>query len=480
MHDKIKKNAVLNVIRNILNIVFPLITFPYVSRVLGVENIGKYNFASTYVSYFVLFAGLGVGSYVVREGAQFRSNKQEFSAFFSEVFSINVISTVLSYICLFITLVTIRALDEYRNLILIFGLQIGFTTIGVESVFSLYEDYDYITKRTIAFKLVSLVGMFVFVRNANDLNVYALITVVATVGSNTINLVYSKKYWSLKQCTFHRIMRHLKAVLVMFASSVAVMIYVYSDTTMLGFMQSDYIVGLYSVASKVYVILKSIISAILIVTIPQLSSLWSKNLKQDFQATVQKVIDTISVLLLPCVVGMFMISDNIVYVIAGSEYIEASNDIKILSVALLCCLYGWIFNQCVLMPTKNEKIISVATSISALINILLNFILIPYFAEKAAAMTTLISELFMLLVCYRKARIYGDFRIANQGFKSILIGCGWIVIVCVGVKIFVNNILWNTAICIIGSIVVYGICLVKYNNGIFLFELKKIKNKFWR
>lgn len=480
MHNKIKKNAILNVIRNILNIVFPLITFPYVSRVLGVENIGKYNFANTYVNYFILFAGLGIGNYVVREGAHFRDDKREFSVFFSEVFSINIISTALSYICLGLTLLMIRSLDVYRNLVLIFGLQIGFTTIGVESVFSVYEDYDYITKRTIAFKLASIIGMFVFVRNANDLNAYAIITVVAAVGSNTLNFIYSKKYWSLKRCSLHMITKHLNPILVMFASSVAVMIYVYSDTTMLGFMQSDYVVGLYSVASKVYIILKSVISAVLVVTIPQLSSLWSKNLKKDFQSTVQKVIDMISVLLLPCVVGMFTISDNIVYVIAGPEYIEASSDIKILSIALLCCLYGWIFNQCVLIPTKNEKTVTIATSMSALMNIVLNFIMIPYFAEKAAAITTLTSELFMLFACYCKAKEYGNFKVVNRDFKGVFIGCGWIVIMCIIAKIFIHDIWWNTVVCMICSVLAYGGCLVKYKNSIFGNELEKIKHKLER
>ena len=140
-NKSLAQNAILNGIRNGLNLLFPLITFPYVSRVLQVEKLGEYNFANSVTSYFVLLAGLGISSYAVREGAKLREKKNEFDFFASSVFTINVVSTIISYICLFVCLWVSNSLHKYSLLIMVFSVQIVFTTIGVEWVYSIYEEY---------------------------------------------------------------------------------------------------------------------------------------------------------------------------------------------------------------------------------------------------------------------------------------------------------------------------------------------------
>lgn len=181
--NSITKNAILNGCRNLLNLIFPLITFPYVSRTLLVEELGQYNFANTFVGYFTMLAALGIETYAVREGAKYRSDPKAFSRFVSQIFSINVVSTALSYLLMFLLTFFSEAFADYRALIVILGLQILFTTIGTEWVYTACEDYTYITVRSIVFRVLSIVLMFVLVRAPGDVLQYAAVITFATVGS---------------------------------------------------------------------------------------------------------------------------------------------------------------------------------------------------------------------------------------------------------------------------------------------------------
>lgn len=460
----IAKNAVLNVILNVSNIAFSLITFPYVSRVLGVDALGQYNFAKSVISYFVLIAGLGIGGYAIREGSRLREDKEKISAFASEMLAINIVSTTISYIALFLCLVLVRKFDDYRLLIFIFSFQIIMSTIGVEWIYSIYEDFTYITLRTLGFKVLSIVLLFVFVRTKDDVVNYAIVTVIALCGSGIFNLVHSGHYCDLNLKRIKGLKKHFKPILTIFSASIAIMIYVSSDTTILGFLKSDYEVGLYSLASKIYMIIKSVISSILIVSIPRLSALYGNNEIERYNRTLQKVIDTISVFLFPCVVGLFLLSENIVVLVGGSDYVDASMSLKILSVALLFCLYGWIFNQCVLMPSKNEKTSSIATIASASVNIIFNFLLIPIWGEKAAALTTVLAELMMFIICYRKGRKLSYAKVINVNLLQVIVGCVGISIICILCRAFINNNIVSVGVAIPVSVIAYGIILLLLGN----------------
>ena len=233
------RNIILNGFRNILNLLFPLVTFPYISRVLGVEEIGKYNFAQSAISYFLLIAGLGISSYAVREGAKYRNRKETFNIFASEILLCNVMSTIIAYIALFVCLYNIKKFKTYSCLMILFSIQIIFTTIGVEWVYSIYEEYEYITIRSIVFKIISIILILVFVRDQRDVNTYAAITVFSSVGSNFMNLIHSKTYFKIVKIHLKDCLKHVKPILIIFASNIAIMIYVYSDTTMLGFIPTS-------------------------------------------------------------------------------------------------------------------------------------------------------------------------------------------------------------------------------------------------
>lgn len=474
-------NAFLNGIRSALNLIFPLITFPYVSRVLSVDGIGIYNFSSTYVNYFSLLASLGIATYAVREGAKYRDDKEQINTFASEVFTINIISTVIAYILLLLSLIIFKNLHNYVSSILIFSLQILFTTVGTEWVYTIYEDYSYITIRSIIFKILSIGLLFIFVRNANDYLWYAGITVFAGVGSNILNWLHAKSFINIKLVKKINWKYHLKPILVIFASTVAVNIYVSSDTTILGLLKDDYAVGIYSVAVKIYNIAAGLIGGLLVVTIPRLAMLLGKKRLKEYNKVLSQVINTISVLVLPAAVGLIMLSKEVVLVVAGKKYIDSVLSLQIITTAFIFSNFSTIFNQCVLIPAKRENASLRNTIITGIVNIALNFVLIPFMSYDGTALSTVIAEfMVMSLNAWSAWDIVKLIMTSKQTIKNIvdsLIGCIGIVVVCLLLKAGISSLILRATLSVIFSVGIYGAILIFLDNSVATDFLNKLKIK---
>ncbi len=477
----LKINAFLNGLKTFLNFLFPLITFPYVSRVLSVEEIGKYNFSNSLISYFLLLAALGIDKYAIREGAKYRDNKEKFSSFASEIFSFNIISTIVSYLLLLIFLLLSKTLDRYLVCILIFSFQIFFTTLGTEWVYSIFEEYRYITIRSILFKIISIILLFAFVKKEGDYIVYAAITVFASVGSNVLNFFNAKKICQIK-FTFKIDWRKMfKPIMIIFASNIAIQIYVNSDTTMLGYLKNDYSVGIYSVATKIYLIMKNLTGSILTVTIPRLAYLASKKTKEDYEKLLSKVANALIILIIPSIVGVILLSREAVLIIAGNKYLDAQLPLIILSVAILFSTFSGLFNNCVLLPYKREKVFLKSSIISAIANIVLNLILIPYFGSVGAAFTTLISESIMASMNFFGCKDLIGKVIFNKPLKdsvvSVFCGSIGIIICCRIIKNLFSNLYVYSVTSVLLSVIIYGCILVLLKNEIVLENMKKIMHK---
>ena len=427
-------NAFLNGLKSTLNLLFPLITFPYVSRVLGVKGIGVYNYSNSIVSYFLLIAALGISTYAIREGAKYRDDKKQINEFASEIFTINIWSTLVSYILLFACLIIFTNLHGYASCILIFSVQIFFTTLGMDWVYSIYEDYAYITVRSIFFQIVSLILLFIFVRSKNDYLNYAIITVFSSIGSNIFNFVHARMFVKVKLTWDIPWKHHLLPIFIIFASNVAIMVFVNSDITILGIMKNTYVVGLYSVAAKVYSIIKNLLASLLIVTVPRLAMLMGKRRMNEYNKILTKVINMLLLFTLPAMTGLFMLSKEVVLIISGRSFLAATPSLQILCFALIFSLFSWVMSDCVLIPIKREKFVLIGTVISAIINICLNLILIPFWSEKAAALSTVAAEASMMISNLYFSRDIISKIIKSGNFRnnllSSLLGCSGIVLIC--------------------------------------------------
>ena len=482
--NSIKINALLNGLKNLSSLLFPLITFPYVSRVLSVKGIGKYTFSNSIISYFLLIAGLGISTYAIREGAKYRDNKVRMSQFIDEIFTINVVSASIAYLLLFVCLYVFVRIHSYVICILIYSIQIAFSVIGVEWFFTIYEDFAYITARSIVFQIISLILLFIFVRKSNDYLNYATITVFATVGSNTLNFIKARKKFNIKIVFHFDWSKHLTPIFILFASNIASLIYINSDITILGLMRDNYIVGIYSISSRIYTIIKTVLSSMLLVTIPRLAMLYGKHKTNEYNNLLKNVTNFLTIIIIPAMVGLFLLSKQIVLIIAGKHFLRSVISLKILTFATIFAIFAWILSDCVLIPAKREKYILKSTVISAVINVIFNLIFVPSLAEIAAAISTVLSELSIFLVNYYYARdIVSNVFISKTlliNIASSLLGSVGIVTSCLIVNSFNHLLIVNVILSVSISVIVYTVILLLLRNYYAISILNSLKKHFFR
>ncbi|MEO5287214.1 flippase [Limosilactobacillus allomucosae] len=480
--SSVRKNAVLNTAKQLCQILFPIVTIPYVTRILGAQNYGKINFSNSIVNYFVLLASLGINSYAIREGAILRENETQFKEFSNEVFSINVLSTVIAYVLLLLLLL-VPQLIRYRKLIVIQSLTIILTTIGADWINSVYEDYLYISVRYIIFQLISLLLLFSFVHEKNDYLIYAFIMVIATAGGNVLNVFYIRKYTKLK-FTFHiDWKKHLLPILILFGNQIAITIYVNSDITMLGFLSNERSVGWYSLASKIYTVLQQMLNAILIVAVPRLSYYLGENNFRKFNKLILNLRQALLVLIVPLMIFIFSFSDIIMDIVGGKQYIEGNMALRILAITIPVSLLAALYTNCILLPHKLEQKILLITSIAAIINILLNIWLIPYGGATGAAITTLISEMIVAGWSYRiSLKIVGP-KMHMKNYKeyfSLIMGGLTVAITCYVLrKVLKIEPIFLITVSLIMSVIVYVVVLLLTKNPILYSEIRKYKGRHY-
>lgn len=471
-------NAVLNTLKMVLGYIFPLITIPYITRVLQVEAVGVVNFSNSIISYFVLIAGLGVGTYAIREGTQYRDNRSSISQFVSEVFSINVYSTIVSYILLFLTIAVVPKLKDYAFAIIILSVEIIFTTIGVNWVCNIYEDFVFIAIQSIGVQAISLLFTLIFVKAPSDLYKYIAIVAFSKSASNIINFIYIRiKYCRFKFLIHFNLKNHIKPILIMFSTSVAMTIYVSSDTTMIGFILSDYQVGLYSTAVKIYQIVKNVLAAVLTVLIPRFAILIKENDKNAICRLFSKVFNLLSIMIFPATVGLIITSTDVVRLVAGINYVEGSDSLRLLCVAISFSLVATLYASCILIPNRMEGIVFKATVISAVVNILLNILLIPLWGINGAAITTIIAEAIVCVIAIRGARRNVKLNQVGRNLFSVGMGCVGIIITGVLGQYYIEQYLFRLGITVFVGAFTYLLILVLMRNQIILECINRIKSR---
>lgn len=420
--NSVKTNALLNFVKTFMSLVFPVITFAYASRILLVEGIGQINFSKNIVQYFSMFATLGTTTYGIREGARIRDNKLKLSKFVHEIFFINIITILISYIAFFFALRHLHKLDAYINLLLINGITILATPLGVEWFYGAIENYKYITYRSIIFQIISLVLMISLVKTKEDIYIYAGITVFSSVGSNVLNFFHLKKYIIIKPIGNYHITRHIKPLLVFFASTVSSSIYLMLDTTMLGILTDDTSVGLYSAANKMTKVITSVIVSIGAVLLPRASYYIKDGNLKSYNLILDKAFHVILMITLPTFIIMFFFSSHILMLFSGHAFIDANSTAKWLSCIIVLIPYSTLFSNMIFFPLGKEKYQLTTTILGAATNFFSNYFLIPRFADKGAAVGTVIAETCVLISSIILANRSYKFREVFTSFRNYLIG----------------------------------------------------------
>ncbi len=469
-------NAGMNSIQTICRMIFPLITFPYITRVLGVENIGMYNFCTSVISYFTLIAGLGISTFAIREGSKYRDDCEKMSDFASEVFSINAIATVISYCLLAIVIIIIPTLKGNAKILFVLSTSIAFTTAGCEWIFNIYEDFSYIAIRSIAFQFISMLLMFLFVKSEKDVLNYAIITVVSSSGASLLNAFSRRRYCKVLFCINSEMKRMIIPILVLFANTIATTIYVNSDTTMVGAIAGNYYTGLYSVATRIYLIVKQVLSAMIVVSIPRLSALIGQKKTKEFENVGNRIINMLFVIIVPAMIGLYAIANNVVLILSGSEYVEAVPSLRILTIALFFSLFSWFYTSCVLIPCGKEKIVLKVTIFAAVANVILNLILIPIWKHNAAAFTTVIAEGISMIACMQYGKKNFHIRVSIRDMISVAIGCVVVYVICTITNSAIESLALSTILSVLLAAMGYFAILLLMKNHIVLdiwYEIKQ-------
>lgn len=476
----IKKNVLLNVVRTLLSIVFPLITFPYATRILLPEGIGKVQFASGIISYFVMIAGLGIGTYGIRETAKKRADKESLTKVTKELFILNLIPTVIAYLLFIVALVFVPKFSSYRNLLIIYSATILFTTLGIEWLYSGLEQYAYITFRQFIFQVVSLALLFIFVRKTTDTEKYALISVFSNVGANVCNLIHSRKYIDWKKNVKLAILPHLKPVFVLFGMRVAASLYVALDTTLLGFLTDDNQVGYYEAANKMTRIVVSLITSISAVMLPRLSFYVEKKDFISFKNLSEKSFAVTSMLSFPMAAGLFILSENVILLISGERFLPAVSVMKALSILVVAIpLSSFLGNQ-IFLPLGKEKISLYAMLVGAAVNVVLSSILIYKFNAFGAAFASVIAESLIVVIYFVVAFKQSIFFIP---IKPLIHYASATFIMVLSV-FFINamnlSLILKTVISVISGIFIYCLLLFLMRDKVFFEFFQQIKNKIFR
>ena len=412
--QSIKFNFVMNALLSLSSVLFPLISFPYVSRVLMPGGIGKVSFVTSVVSYFSMVAMLGVPVYGIRACAAVRDDKEKLSARVQEIFIINTVMGLLAYAALFITVWKIPLFSQYKSLFVVLSFTIGLNVIGVEWLYKALEQYSYITARSLLFKAVSLVLMFIFIRDESDYLIYGAITVFSSAGYYVLNFIKLRKYIILKPIGHYNFRQHYKMIVVFFAMTAATMIYTNLDTVMLRIMRDDIQVGYYNSAVKIKSVLVGIVTSLGTVLMPRVSYYISKGMEAAFKSVTQKALNFVFIIALPLTLYFMLLADHSIYLLSGNAYSKSIIPMVIIMPTVLLIGLSNILGIQILVPMKKELVVLYSECIGAVVDLIINWILIPRYAAAGAAIGTLVAEFAVLIVQYIALR-----RMLNPMLRNI-------------------------------------------------------------
>jgi O-antigen/teichoic acid export membrane protein len=420
----LKKNIFYSASLNVLNLLFPIITAPYISRVLGVENIGLVNFVTAYVSYFVLFAALGVNYYGVREIARHKNSQEETSGIFSGLLIITLIAAFAVTACYLATVFFVPMLRKDWPLFVLAGFSLYLAPISIDWYFRGLEDFKVITYRFLVVKVVSFAGLFLFVRQREDVIPYILLSAFSIVGSYIWNLAYAHKQGLRLKWKNLNLKAHIKPMFVFFATNIAVSVFTLLQTLMLGFLSDYEQVGLFTTPNKLLIVITSIFGATNTALLPRLSFNQQRNDKNANAELLQKAFDIITLLVIPAAVGLCLISKRFVPFFFGGEFTGSIVPMQILSFKVILVMINSFFALNILVVFGHENQYLLAMLVTALFSCVMNLYMIPKHGAIGASVTNCIAETieipFNLFFVYRCTSVRINWRHAANAFLMSL------------------------------------------------------------
>ena len=474
MEEKsIKKNYLYLLLFELTRIIIPVITTPYLARVLGAENIGIYGFTLSISTYFILFGSLGTNLYGKREIAYVQDDTYNRSKIFYEVFIIKCISLLISSL-LFYFIFCIKG--EYTFYFKILLLEILANIIDISWFYQGIEEFKKYVFRSILVKLIIALSIFIFIKSKDDLSTYFIIYVISLLLSNLTLWFYLPQYICKVSIKKINIQKHIKDCLILLIPQLVVQIYLTLDKTMLGYMLSDKSeVAYYEQSLKIVRILLTLITSIAIVLSPRISSIYSKQDNNKIKVYIENALSYTLMMSIPLMFGLFVVTDTFVPIYYGVGYNKLNIILKIFSLMTVIIAISHLIGNIYLIPTKKQNKYTISVLSGAIIDILLNVLLIRKYASIGASIATVISELVVTCV-----QIYYLNKELNINVKKILIevlkyliASIIMFIVCYLIKSLILNNYISFIIQLLISILIYFSLLLLMKSRL----IKLIQNK---
>ena len=392
----LQKNFLYNVLYQILLVILPLVTAPYISRTLGATAVGVYSYTYSVAYYFLLIAMLGIGNHGNRSIAAVRDDRKKLNKTFSSIYSLQVITFSIAILAYAIYLVLF--VKDNRLIVL---LQLIYVTSGLFDIGSLFfglEQFKLTVARNTLIKISTVVLMFVFVHKPSDLWKYTLIMSAGTLFSQAYLWLYVKKYVSFEKCSVKEITSNIKPVLILFIPVLAYSIYKVMDKIMLGNMSSYDQVGFYNNAEKIINIPMGIITALGTVMLPRMSNIVANGDKKRVDDYIRISAKLVTLLSSAIAFGLMGVSSVLAPVFFGDEFIACGEIIRLLSVTVFFIAWANVIRTQYLIPNKRDSIYLTSTMVGAILNLIINWMLIPKYQANGAAFGTIVAEFSVMLV----------------------------------------------------------------------------------
>ena len=465
----ITKNYLYNLIYQILIIIIPIITTPYVSRVLGADGVGKYSFSNSIVSYFVIFASLGFGYYAQREIAKYQDNKKKQTEIFWEIIIVRSVSVLTALVVYFTVMALGVFKEEYTLLMMILSVSILAVAFDISFLFAGNEVFSKTVLTNTLLRILNVVAIFVFVKDRNDLWKYVLITALTGLIANASLAVYSKDFLCKIEIKNLKPVRHIKPAVILFLPTIAISVYTYLDKTMIGVITgSDFENGFYEQAEKIVKIVMTVVTSLGAVMIPRNSNAFERKDMQAIRQNIYRSVRFVLLLGIPMMIGLIAVSDNMVPWFLGDGYYKSANIMKILSVLILAIGLSNVFGLQYLIPAGEDKKFTISVTCGAFTNFLLNLVLIRLFKSYGAAIATIVAEtvVTVIMFCFIRKNV-SLCEILKNSTKYLISGIIMFVPCFVLGRILEPSII-NTFIIVFIGVVVYLICLILLKDKFFL------------
>lgn len=434
MSRSVKVNYIFNLINTVTAILFPLIAFPYASRILMADGIGQVNFFQSIINYITLLSSLGIPMYAIREIAKVRDDNVERNKATIEILLLNTFLTILGYLAVLVLAGFVGKIQVDIPLFLLLSLSILLTTIGCEWFYQGVEDFRYITIRSFIVKTIAIVLLFLLVKTKADILWYAAYTVIGASGGNIFNFFRLRKYLNFHDFGWRELkpFRHFVPALHIFVLNLIISIYINLNSVMLGFMKTTESVGLFTAATKLTQVTLGVVSSLGTVMLPRLSNLISNKQWDEFHALSQKSMSFVVAMTLPLTVGLMLTAPYLIRLFCGPTYSGAIPTLVIISPIVLFIGLSNVLGIQILYPLGKENTVIISTAVGAVANFVINLWLIPIYAQDGAAVATVVAELLVTLSIFILGRAHLNLRWHKSYWVYIFatLGMGMVVFAC--------------------------------------------------